>query len=160
MTDPTAASADLLLVADEEIPIPPREMWDELDNSDEARTTAAPAPAPAPAAESAPKQMGPTVAALEFVGDELPFRRVPLRFPFRFDGVEHREVVVHRLTVAQMGAFWDSLPEDGDYDRIDVYALMTALPPAVLRALPDPDGPAVTGACFDFLPRALAGGRD
>ena len=139
-----------LTVQDGEIPLPPQEMWAELGAGE---TTAA-------APQAAPTQAAPTVAALEFVGDDRPFRAITLRYPFRWDGVVHTQIVVARLTVAQMGAFWESLPADGAYDRVDVYGLMCGLPGAVIRALPDPDGPAVTGACFDFLPRALGGATD
>lgn len=152
MTDALPVAA--LAVKDGEIPLPPPEMWAELDNS------GAPAEKAAPAAAAAPTQAAPTVAVLEFVGDDLPFRRITLRYPFRFNGVVHTEVVVHRMTVAQLGAFWDGLPDDGSFDRTDAYGLMCGFPGAVIRALPDPDGPTVTSACFDFLPRALGGASD
>lgn len=146
----TDADRSELAVKDGEIPLPPPEMWVELDNSGDAAGKVA-------AGEPRQERAEATVAVLSFVGEDLPFRRVPLRYPFRFNGIVHSEIVVHRLTVSQIGAFWDGLPDDGSYERTDVYGLMCALPGSVIRALPDPDGTEVTAICFDFLPRALGG---
>ncbi len=137
----------------DEIPLPPEEMWRELDNSSgevEAET----------AAPSIPSAQPPLIAVLDYVGENKPYRVIPLRWPFRWEGRVFTEIVVNRLTVQQMGAFWDALPPDRDYDRVEVYGLMCGLPAAVIRALRDPDGTEVTSACFDFLPRALGGATD
>ncbi len=150
MTD-TAATTPIV-VKDGEIPLPPREMWGELANDGPAATGE-------PAA-TAPKQAAPSVAALEFVGEKKPIRTIVLDYPFRWNGVEVTEIVVRRLTTPQVGAFMESLPEDRTYDRFDLYGLMCGLPAAVLRALPEPDGPEVVGACFDFLPRGLVEASD
>lgn len=146
----TADARPDLTVKDGEIPMPPTDVWSEIGSTENV----------APAAAVASTQVAPTVAALEFVGEDPPFRRIALRYPFRWDGVVHTEIVVHRMTVAQMGAFWEGLPSDGSYDRTDCYGVMCGLPGAVIRALPDPDGPTVTAACFDFLPRVLGGASD
>lgn len=130
------------------IPLPPKEMWAELAGEDAAPATGDASAAPKPARE---------VAELEFVGDSPPLTTITLRYPFRWQGDVVREIVVRRLTVAQLGAFWESLPETGTFDRTDVYGLMCGLPAAVIRALPDADGTRVTAACFDFLPPALGG---
>ncbi len=139
-------------VAAGEIPLPPQEMWAALDNSG-AET----APAAAPDASKAAPRPAPEVATLTFVGAIKPFREIALRFPFQWEGRRIDAIIVHRLSVQQLGDFFESLPDDGAYDRMAVYGLMCGLPAAVVRALPDADGAAVTGACFDFLPPSLGG---
>lgn len=152
---PTApVSPEPIYAAEDEIPLPPEEMFAELDNSGAAIESTSAGPT------AAPVQAGPTVAVLEFVGEKKPFVEVPLTYPFKWDGVVVETIVVRRLTVQAMGDFWDGLPTDGRYDRMDVYAAMCGLPAPVIRALPEPDGTRVTEACFDFLPRDFRGGSD
>ncbi len=153
MTETALPVSDALTVKDGEIPLPPPEMWAELDNSGTAAAAIEAVPEPAPSAKPV---VALPVATLEFVGDEKPFRVIPLRYPFRWDGRIYNEIRVSRLNVQQMGAFWEGLPADKSYDRTDVFALMCGLPASVIRALPDSDGFEVTGACHDFLPLALA----
>lgn len=135
-------------VAEGEIPLPPQEMWAALDNSGTEAAPAIPSTAPRPV---------PEVATLTFVGAAKPFREIALRFPFEWDGRRIDTIIARRLSVQQLGDFFESLPDDGAYDRMAVYGLMCGLPAAVIRALPDADGAAVTGACFDFLPPSLGG---
>jgi hypothetical protein len=146
-------TAEEIPTSNDEIPLPPQDMWRDLDNSDGDAETA-------PSAPSKRSSQPPLIAVLDYVGDDKPFRVIPLKWPFRWDGHLYTEIVVNRLTVQQMGDFWDSLPPDRDYDRVEVYGLMCGLPAAVIRALRDRDGTEVTGACFDFLPRALGGATD
>jgi hypothetical protein len=143
MTDTTAPTP--IVVKDGEIPLPPREMWGELANDGPAATGE-------PAA-TAPKQVAASVsvAALEYVGAETPFRTIPLRYPFRWDGVEVTAIVVRALTVQEVGDFMDGLPNPDAYRRTDLYGLMCALPGDVIRALRGVDGRRVTDACYDFL---------
>lgn len=145
------SDTDPIRVREGEIPLPPQEMWGALDNSGGAE----------PTIETPPRQKiarpAPEVAQLTFVGEAKPFREVRLLFPFLWEGSRVDVITVQRLTVHQLGAFFDTLPEDGGYDRMEVYGLMCGLPAAVLRALPDADGTRVTGACFDFLPPQLGG---
>lgn len=150
MTDAPLSPADPLRVKDGEIPLPPPEMWADLDNSGVG------------AAEdrAEPKKAPPASVVLEFIGEKKPFVEVPLTYPFRWDGRDVTTIVVRRLTVQQIGEFWDALPEDGSFDRSDAYGLMCGLPGAVIRSLPDPDGQRVTGVAFDFLPRELGGASD
>lgn len=156
LEEPAPVLPDTITVPDGEIPLPPEEMWAELDNSEADGPEAREAEG-----DGAPrKAIEPEVAALEFVGDAKPFRVVPLTYPFRWNGVVHTEIVVRRMTVRELIEFWDGLPEDRTYDRTDAYGVMCGLPASVLRALPDVDGLAVNGACLDFLPRELGGGSD
>ncbi len=140
-------------VAAGEIPLPPQEMWAALDNSG----SEAPAAADLPDVPKAVSRPAPEVASLTFVGANKPFREIALRFPFEWEGRRVDTITVHRLSVQQLGDFFETLPDDGAYDRMAVYGLMCGLPAAVIRALPDADGAAVTGACFDFLPPSLGG---
>lgn len=155
MTDEAAATVpDTLHVADGDIPLPPPELWEDLQGEE-------PSEASTEATVDAPrKSVEPEVAALEFVGEAKPFRVITLAYPFRWNGIVHDAIVVRRMTVRELIEFWDQLPEDRTYDRTDAYAVMCGLPAAVLRALPDIDGFAVNGACLDFLPRELGGGSD
>lgn len=140
------ARAEPILARDNEIPLPPPEMWPDLDNSG--------------VEPKEPKKAPPVMAVLEFIGEKKPFVSIPLTYPFRWDGRDVTTIVVRRLTVQQIGDFWESLPEDRSFDRFEVYGLMCGLPGAVIRSLPDPDGQKVTGAGFDFLPRGLGGESD
>lgn len=151
---PTAKATETLKVEQGDIPLPPPEMWTELGGETSAVSSEGAAKG------SSRMSIEQEVAALEFVGETKPFRTVPLTFPFRWNGIVHKAIVVRRMTVRQLIDFWDGLPDDRTYDRIDAYAVMCDLPAAVLRALPDVDGLAVNGACLDFLPRELGGGVD
>lgn len=149
----TPSSPEPILAAEGEIPLPPPEMFEQLDNSGAGETVKT-----APASSSG--RQSPEVADLEFVGEALPLTEIPLHYPFRWAGETVSTITVRRLTVAQMGAFWDGLPDDGAYERSDLYGVMCGLPGKVIRALPDVDGSRVTRACFDFLPREFGGVSD
>lgn len=124
-----------------DIPLPPAELVDELDNQ-------------APGNVEPPEEL--EVATLDFFGDELPTWEHPLKFPFRWEGVSYKAIVVSQLTTAQVGGIFQRaraakrMPE-----LMDVYAEMTGLPAKVLRALPSIDGDPVTEKCWDFLPPSL-----
>lgn len=132
----------------EEIPLPPPELWNELDNSGDGM---APAPEPEPAKSEAPAPA--PVAVLEFEGDSHK-RVVPLKHPFRHNGQRIAEVTVRRMTIGEVDHFIRQ-SRDQSFTTFDVYAFQTGLPAEVLRGLIDEDGDAVTDAAFDFLPRAI-----
>ena len=87
-----------------------------------------------------------TVAALDFLDPASVTKTFTLEFPFRYEGREVREIVVRRLSVAEIGAI---LGGDGEVDLYDFYAAMTDLPKEVLRALRDED--VVFEGCSPFL---------
>ena len=121
--------------------LPPAEMLDELDNQTPATE------AEGPALE---------VATLDFFGDELPTWKHPLKYPFRWEGVSHKEIVVTQLNTAQVGDIFRKARAAGRAPELmEVYAVMTGLPAKVLRALPAVDGDPVTEKCWDFLPPSL-----
>ncbi len=133
-----------ILVKDGEIPLPPNEMWEDLDNAAELPV--------APARPAATK----TVATLDFTGGKPWERHVPLDFPFVWEGREIATITVRRLTTAEMGAIVER--HGADFDQWDIFAVMTGLPAAVLRGLESGDGDAVTEVAYDFLPRSLKKG--
>ncbi len=141
------ARAEPILAKDNEIPLPPPEMWADLDNSRSKGNE-----------PKEPKKVPPLMAVLEFIGEKKPFVEIPLTYPFRWDGRDITTIVVRRLTVQQIGDYVDDLGDAADLDRMAIYGLMTGLPAAVLRSLPDPDGTEVTNCCFNFLPRMFGGG--
>ncbi|MBX3545605.1 hypothetical protein [Chelatococcus sp.] len=110
---------------------------------DPVATPAAPAPEPT---------LG-EMAVLDFIDPAALSKSVPLRHAFRLDGETIGAIQVRRLAVAEVGQLAASIIQKGRYDVYDVYALMTGLPAAVVRALPDDDGDAVIDACSPFLPR-------
>jgi hypothetical protein len=121
--------------------LPPAELLAELDNQ-------------TPGNVEAPPEL--EVATLDFFGDELPTWKHPLKYPFRWEGVSHKEIVVTQLTTAQVGEIYRKARAAGRMpDLMDVYAEMTGLPAKVLRALPAVDGDPVTEKCWDFLPPSL-----
>lgn len=125
----------------DDIPLPPKELIDELDNQ-------------VPAAEAE----GPAleVATLDFFGDVLPTWTHTLNYPFRWEGVPYKEITVSQLSVAQVGDIFRKARVAGRMpDLMEVYAEMTGLPAKVLRALPAVDGDPITEKCWDFLPPSL-----
>lgn len=123
----------------EEIPLPPPEMWGELENSGK--------PAPTEAAAPVPRVSRP-IERLAFVA--APTVTVPLQYPFVREGGTVDSITVRRLTVGEVGDVLDSLPPD--FDNHDIYAVMTGLPAPVLRGLVDVDGDKVMAVAYDFLP--------
>ncbi len=144
---PAANPADVKV---EEIPLPPQELWEELDNRAAGQSTE-PAPAIAPSAKTR------EIAALDFGGRE---REVySLAFPFSHPDLGHvSQIEVRRLTVGEVGSLLDNLPQN-EPDNFWIYARMTGVPAPVLRGLVDIDGEEVTNRCFDFLPRVFRPGR-
>ncbi len=125
----------------EEIPLPPPEMWAELNNN---ATPAAELVAPAPRKRLPAQQ-------LQFVVS--PTVEIPLQYSFVLDGRTVDAIIVRRLTVAEVGDVVDQLPDD--FDNFDIFAHMTGLPAPVLRGLVDVDGQALVDAGYDFLPLAF-----
>ncbi|MGS4886077.1 hypothetical protein [Roseibium sp. MB-4] len=129
-----------------DIPLPPPELDDDLDNS-VLQTGSAEASA---ASKAEPKP----VEKLEFLSDLSTREDVHiLKHPFRWNGEPVTEIPVRRLTVAEVGRALDA--SDGPADFYDVYAAMTGYPAAVLRGLMDEDGDVVVGKCRDFFPQML-----
>jgi len=133
----------------EEIPLPPEELWKDLDNSADADATAAPAMAggnrpPLPAER------------LKFMRDAQV--AVPLEYPFERDGVLVETITLRRLTVIEVGEVLDALPEN--FDFYDIYAAMADQPAAVLRGLIDVDGEKVAEVGYSFLPRRFRVGAE
>ncbi|MBA4799350.1 MAG: phage tail assembly protein [Rhizobiales bacterium] len=133
----------------EEIPLPPSEMWEELDNSGKAKGKEQ---AETPAAKPVEIAAEP-IEELEFVG-ESHRKLVPLSHPFRRNGAVVDQITVKRLRIGDVDRFIKRA-QGGSFSTFDIYAEMTGLPAAVLRGLVDEDGDAVTDACYDFLPRSL-----
>lgn len=130
-----------------EIPLPPPEMWKDLDNS--GGKVADPASAAAPAIAKVEAE----IEELEFLGD-VHQRQISLQYPFRFKGNEVHAITVQRLRIGDVDRFIQRA-RGGSFSTFDIYAAMTGLPVGVLRGLIDVDGDAVTEACFDFLPPSL-----
>lgn len=124
-----------------EMKLPPAALLDELDNQNPANVE---------------PEVELEVATLDFFGDELPEVTHPLKYPFRWEGVSYKEIVVRQLNTAEVGnVFRQARVANRMPDLMEVYAVMTGLPAKVLRALPAVDGDAVTQAGFDFLPPSL-----
>tara|TARA_R110002020_G_scaffold15555_33_gene55412 strand:- start:2373 stop:2834 length:462 start_codon:yes stop_codon:yes gene_type:complete len=152
MSDPKETGARTLTdqeraVALDDIPLPPEDLIDELDNS-----------AASPGTDSAERKPQPMlekeVAELDYV-DGVPERRVPLQNKFRLDGQVIEEVRVLALTPAEVA---NILTQVETPDVYDFYAVMTKLPAAVVRGMRGQDGERVTVACYDFLPLFMKGG--
>lgn len=135
-----------------EIPLPPPEMWKDLDNSAPKVVNAAPPTVPTPAKADA------EIAELEFLG-EVHRKEIPLQHPFRLNGSEVHTITVRRLRIGDVDRFIQRA-QGGSFSTFDIYASMTGLPSGVLRGLIDVDGDAVTEACFDFLPPSLKPGPE
>ena len=130
-----------------EIPLPPPEMWKDLDNSTPKVPVTPPAAAPVTVKVEA------EIAELEFLG-EVHRKEIPLQYPFRFNGNEVHTITVSRLRIGDVDRFIQRA-QGGSFTTFDIYAAMTGLPVGVLRGLIDLDGDTVTEVCFDFLPPSL-----
>lgn len=142
------SKSDPSAVKVEEIPLPPVEMWAELDNS---------APPPVASASGAAEKPNRTeeqpapFEELEFIESDHQ-RVIPLNHPFRLNGKKITHITVRRLRMGEVDALVKKTAKGG-MTTFDVYAEMTGLSASVLRGLIDEDGDAVTDAAFDFLPR-------
>lgn len=131
----------------EKIPLPPRELWAELDNSkpsalQEVKST--------PRQETSPKSVRER-ETLHFVGGSWS-KTMPLQFPFEHSALGLvSEITIRRLTVGEVGEVFDIGDAEGS-DNFDLYARMTGVPAPVLRGLMDIDGAEVSRICYDFLP--------
>jgi len=146
LDEPVPVIPDTITVPEGEIPMPPPDMWAELDNSEAAVETVPTTAAPSRTTEK-------ETARLVFTGSAAWSKEVLLDFPFEWEGRVVDTITVRRLTTAEMGEVVTRTGEG--FDQWDVFAAMTRLPAAVLRGLEAGDGDAVTGVAWDFLPRAL-----
>jgi hypothetical protein len=130
-----------------DIPLPPPELDDELDNSHVAK--GATASTQTGGKVSKPR---PETARLEFVTEaETRVQTHDLEHPFHLDGEVIKTITINRLTISEVG---DTVSAGID-DYYDIYAVMTGLPAPVLRGLMDVDGDSVVGKCRDFFPSFL-----
>lgn len=127
-----------------DIPLPPEEKWDDLDNSAGGADKAEAKPAPRAAVPP---------AKLEFEGSAHE-RIIPLKYPFKHPetGEMVRQITVRRLLTAEVEEAIETVLTEG-YSNFVLYARMTGLTVPILRGLMDEDGDAVTDAAYDFLPR-------
>lgn len=143
---------DPSIVTFEEIPLPPRELWEELTNDDPALPEAKDLTASEATSSPEADEM-PAVATLEFVNSTHQ-QKVPLKHPFRWKGQVVDFITVKRLTLGQVDIFVRRAAKTS-FSTFDIYAEMTGLPADVLRGLVDEDGDAVVDVAYDFLPRPL-----
>jgi len=143
------SKSDPSAVKVEEIPLPPVEMWAELDNAAPPAITNTREPEDPGRTEEPPALF----EELEFIGDAHK-KVVPLAHPFRRAGVDVCSIEVRRLRIGEIDAILRDIG-DRSVSLFDIYSRMCGQPVAVLRGLVDEDGDAVTAAAFDFLPRAL-----
>ena len=149
LNEPVAVVAEPLQVRPEDIPLPPKEMWGELDNFQAEERPGAVSTASIPAAPTTSM----AIAKLAFIGGKAWSQSIPLDFPFEWDGREISTITVRRLTTAEMGEVVGRV--GSGFDQWDIFAAMAGLPADVLRGLEAGDGDAVTGVAWDFLPRSL-----
>ncbi|CDZ45604.1 hypothetical protein [Neorhizobium galegae] len=134
----------------EEIPLPPIEMWGELDNSQGSAVTA-------PAAPASSEQRVREEEQLDFVDD--PSVVIPLKFPFRRQGIVISSITVRRLTIGQVSGLVTRIG-GGEISTFDIYSVMTGQPAAVLRGLVSEDGTEVSNVAYGFLPPSLRAGDE
>jgi len=130
----------------EHIPLPPKEMWAELDNSVEQS-----------AAPVERKTVSPAARPIERLAFAEPPRvTVPLQYPFNHPVLGYVTTIhVHRLTVGEVGELLDARQNSPSPDNFDIYAAQTGIPAPILRGLIDVDGEEVADKCYDFLPRVF-----
>lgn len=136
---------DTLSVPIEDIPLPPEELREQLENT------------PDNGADHGKENDTPDVEieSLEFISPEDERQtEVTLKHPFKWGGEAVTAIRVRRLTVAEVGRL-ASRARGGDLDFYAIYSEMTGMPAPVLRGLIDDDGQAVADACTDFFPHAF-----
>lgn len=131
--------------ANDQIPLPPQDIIDQMVALE-------------PEAAAPKKTAAAPVALLHFTGPKPMHVEIPLDFPFEWEGREINAITVCRLTTQGIADLGDRL--GGSIELMDLYAVMTGLPASVLRGLEAGDGERVTGAAYDFLPRAFRTGSD
>lgn len=93
-----------------------------------------------------------TPPAPVFVDNGRPrFRVVTLEWPLSFDGKTYSEIVVRRMTAAQVSEFVDQIRDDAKLAILPMFDV----PAAVIDALDADDAEEVNKAVNDFLPRSL-----
>lgn len=143
------SKSDPAAVKVEEIPLPPQEMWAELDNAAPAARGASDVPLEGTARKATAK---PPQAKLNFRPGATS-KTISLQYPFEHPLTgEVEEITVRRLTVGEVGELLDRLEPEAK-DNFQIYSAMTGLPAEVLRGLVDVDGEEVSQVCYDFLPR-------
>jgi hypothetical protein len=133
----------------EEIPLPPPELWGELENAGGNGE----APQNTSSASDEDTSEAEAAEELDFVG-EAHQNRIVLKHPFRREGAVVDVVTVRRLRIGEVDEVLRRVGKK-KVSLFDVYAQMTGLPASVLRGLIDEDGDAVTDAAYRFLPREL-----
>jgi hypothetical protein len=138
MTDDTSDLPPLDTGAEQDkFPLPPADVVDQMLRQE------------VPAAPTT----GTATAVLQFRG--IREKSVPLEFDFDYEGRHVTEIVVRRLSTAELGAVVDRL--GASFTQWDLFEVMTGFPAAVLRALDSVDGAEVTEVAHAFLPRRLRG---
>lgn len=126
-----------------EIPLPPEEHWDALDNAGGGDKP------------KAKPTNQPEVAKLDFVDAAKRETSIPLAYPFEWEGAVVKSITARRLVTDEVAELLARASGDEGISRYEIYAEMTGLPAAVLRGLDDEDGDRVVAACYDFLPRVF-----
>ena len=127
-----------------DIPLPPEDQWDGLENQ--------PNPKPSSFPKTEVKRAPVEPANLDFIGTRH-FLTVVLKHPFHHPetGETVTEITIRRLLTSEMeDAIAGAL--EGDFSNFNLYARMTGLSVPILRGLIDEDGAVVTDTAYDFLP--------
>lgn len=130
----------------------PLEDYPKADLSDVTLPPDAPEEPKAPKAAPRP---APEFAVLEFLDPSAVSKRVPIDFPFKWDGQNVTAVTVRRLSLAEVAVTMEACQAADDGDLTPFYAAMIGLPAPVLRGMIEQDGQKVVDACTPFLPPAI-----
>lgn len=85
-------------------------------------------------------------------------KKIPLKFPFRLEGVEYREVTARRLNGGDIFRI-NNFAKKGNDAQTAMFAVMCRIPVAAIEALDAEDLTALTRASADFT-RQLVGTDD
>lgn len=98
-----------------------------------------------------------TLEPPRFVGNKPRSREIALEHHIVFNGTIYENLVIRRMTTADVLSFVDEARENGEKARLPMFfaADGSAIPAEVLDALDPDDAEAVNKAITDFLPRAL-----
>ena len=126
------SKSDPSAVKVEEIPLPPVEMWAELDNTAPPAISNTREPEDPGRTEEPP---GP-FEELEFIESDHQ-RVIPLNHPFRLNGKKITHITVRRLRMGEVDALVKKTATGG-MTTFDVYAEMTGLSACLLYTSPSP----------------------
>lgn len=94
---------------------------------------------------------------VEYLTDEKLSHTLTLEYPFKYDGVEYRELTVHRLKGVKLMKYSQQQQqfESNEDQTAFLLAVLCSVPKPVIEALMADDFASLSEVLPDFLPKAM-----